>query len=118
MFRNEKWQFDINRETKKMSALSSGKIDKYEYPTAEKILPSNQRQIIEQVQLEDSSFGKAFKAQIEKQFRDFKPLDLSNKKYEAKQTEGIFPKNILNALIINKLKEIVTLQDIINTNDL
>ena len=33
--RNEKLQYDINRETAKISALSSGKIDKYEYLTAE-----------------------------------------------------------------------------------
>ena len=31
-----------------MSALTSGKINKYEYLTCEEILPSNQKQIIEQ----------------------------------------------------------------------
>ena len=36
-------QYDINREAAKISALSSGKIDKYEYLTSEKILPSNQQ---------------------------------------------------------------------------
>ena len=45
--RDEKLQYDINREVEKMSALSSGKIDKYEDLTGEEILPSNQRQIIE-----------------------------------------------------------------------
>ena len=29
--RDEKLQYEINRETQKISALSSGKIDKYEY---------------------------------------------------------------------------------------
>ena len=43
--RDEKLQHDINREAAHISALSSGKIDKYEYPTGEEILPSNQRQI-------------------------------------------------------------------------
>ena len=42
--RDKKLQFNINRETAKISALSSGKIDKYEYLTGEEILPSNQRQ--------------------------------------------------------------------------
>ena len=42
--RAEKLQYDINRETTKISALSSGKIDKYEYLTGEEILPSNQKQ--------------------------------------------------------------------------
>ena len=45
--RDEKLQYDINRESVKISALSSGKIDKYEYLTGEEILPSNQQQIIE-----------------------------------------------------------------------
>ena len=39
--RDEKLQFDINREVAKISALSSGKIDKYEYLANEEILPSN-----------------------------------------------------------------------------
>ena len=46
--RDEKLQYDINREAAKISALSSGKIDKYEYLTGEKILPSNQQQINDQ----------------------------------------------------------------------
>ena len=45
--RDEKLQYNINRESAKISALSSGKIDKYEYLTGEEILPSNQRQITE-----------------------------------------------------------------------
>ena len=46
--RDEKLQCDIDRETAKISALSSGKIDKYEYFTGEKILPSDQSRIVEQ----------------------------------------------------------------------
>ena len=46
--RDEKLQYDINREAAKISALSSGKIDKYKYFTGEEILPSNQKQLIEQ----------------------------------------------------------------------
>ena len=46
--KDEKLQYDINREAAKISALPSDKIDKYEYLTGEKILPSNQKQIIEQ----------------------------------------------------------------------
>ena len=45
--RDEKLQYDINREAAKISALSSGKIHKYEYPTGEDILPSNQQHIYE-----------------------------------------------------------------------
>ena len=53
--KDEKLQYDINREAAKISALSSGKIDKYEYFTGEEILPSNQQQIIEQAKFTDSS---------------------------------------------------------------
>ena len=40
--RYEKLQYDINRDAEKVSALSSGKIDKYEYLTGEEIVPFNQ----------------------------------------------------------------------------
>ena len=46
--KDEKLQYDINRVAAKISALSSGKIDKYEYLTGEEILLSNQQQIIQQ----------------------------------------------------------------------
>ena len=39
--RDEKQQYDIHREATKISTLSSGKINKYEYLTGEEILPSN-----------------------------------------------------------------------------
>ena len=58
--KDEKLQYDFNRETAKISALSSGKIDKYEYLTGEEILPSNQHQIIEQAKFTYSPLGKAF----------------------------------------------------------
>ena len=45
--RDEKLRYDINREAAKISALSSGNIDKYEYLTGEDILTSNQQQLIE-----------------------------------------------------------------------
>ena len=50
-----KLQCDINKEAAKISALSSGKIDKYEYLTGEEILPSDQRRVIEQAKLTYSS---------------------------------------------------------------
>ena len=49
--RDEKLQYDINREVAKISDLSSGKIHKYEYLTGDEILPYNQRQIIEQAKV-------------------------------------------------------------------
>ena len=61
--RDEKLQYDINRKAAEISALSSGKIDKYEYLTGKDILPSNQQQIIEQAKFTYSPLGKAFEKQ-------------------------------------------------------
>ena len=99
---DEKWQYDINREAVKISALSSGKINKYEYLTGEESLPSNQSQIIEQTKFPYSPVGKAFEKQtktiedqgkkqikalenrVEKKFLD------TNKKLIA----SLFPKDV------------------------
>ena len=61
--RDEKLQYDINKEEAKISALSSGKLHKYEYLTGEDILPSNQQQIIEQTKFTYSPLGKTFEKQ-------------------------------------------------------
>ena len=61
--KDEKLQHDVNREAAKISALSSGKIDNYEYLTVDEILTSNQRQIIGQVKFTYSPLGKSFKKQ-------------------------------------------------------
>ena len=61
--RDEKLQYDINREVAKISALSSRKIDKYEYLTGEEILPFNQQQITEQAKFTYSLLGEAFEKQ-------------------------------------------------------
>ena len=62
--RHKKLQYDINREAAKISALSSDKIDKYEYVTGEEILPSNQQQIIGQAKFTYSLLGKVFEKRI------------------------------------------------------
>ena len=56
--RDEKLQY-INREAAKISALSSGKVTKYEYLTDEEILPSDQRRVKEQAKFTYSLLGKA-----------------------------------------------------------
>ena len=62
--KDQKLQYDINREAAKTSALSSGKIDKYEYLTGEEILPSNQQQITQQAKFAYSPLRKALERQI------------------------------------------------------
>ena len=94
--RDEKLQDDINRETAKISALSSNKISKYEYLTGEEILPSNQKQIIEQAKFTYSPLGKAFEKQIKtiedqgkKQNQALKDINLKD---QPNSIGWIFPK--------------------------
>ena len=61
--RDEKLQYGINREAAKISAISSGKIDKYEHLTGEEILLSDQRTGIEQAKFTYSPLGKALEKQ-------------------------------------------------------
>ena len=58
--RDENAQCNINREAGKISALSSGKIDKYQFLTGEEILPSDQSRIIEQAKFTYSPLRKTF----------------------------------------------------------
>ena len=86
--RDEKLQYDINREAAKISALSSGKIDKFEYVTGEEILPSsNQIQILEQAKFTYSPLGKTF----EKQIKTIE--DQGEKQIKAIQNQGGIKKN-------------------------
>ena len=80
--RDEKLRYDMNREAAKLSALSSGKIHKYEYLTGEDMLPFNQQQIIEQARFTNSPLGKAFKKQT-------KAIE------DQGQKQDVIPKNAL-----------------------
>ena len=90
--RDEKLKYDIDIEAAKISALSSEKVDKYEYLTGQEILPSKRRHTIVQAKFTYSPLGKALEKQTEKQFDALNSLNLSNKTDELKQVEGIFPK--------------------------
>ena len=57
--RDEKLQYDINRESAKIWKLWSGKIDKYEFLTGKEILPSDHSRIIKQANLIYSPLGTA-----------------------------------------------------------
>ena len=58
---DEKLQYDIEREVAQISALLSGKIDKYEHLTGEETIPCHQRRRIEKAELTYSPLGKALK---------------------------------------------------------
>ena len=113
---DEKLPYDINREAAKISALSSGKIHKYEYLTGEDILPSNQQQIIEQAKFTYSPLGKAFEKQLKTiENQREKQIDALKNLRPKEQTKGTEDKSnkkskatvIFNDLI-NKRKEIMS----------
>ena len=61
--KDEKIQYDINREAAKISAFLLGKIDKYEFLTGEEILHCHQTRLIEQAKFIYSHLGKALEKQ-------------------------------------------------------
>ena len=124
--RDEKLQYNINRKAAKLSALSSGKIHKYEYLTGEDILPPNQQQIIEQAKFTYSLLGKAFEKQIKTiQDQGKKQVDALESLKPKEQTKPIGDKYdppkataIFNELI-NKRKELMSkLYDNVDYNNL
>ena len=54
------WNMILTEKQQKISVYTSGKIDKYQYLTGEQILPSCQRQILEQSKFAYSPLGKTF----------------------------------------------------------
>ena len=119
--KDEKLQYDINREAAKISALSSGKIDKYEYLTGEEILLSNQQQIIQQAKFNYSPLGKAFEKQIktiedqgEKQVVALESLMDPNKKLTS--IKDFIPTENLNPEIINEIKRTEEIEKQIDRN--
>ena len=128
--RDEILQYDINREASKISALSSGNIQKYEYLTGEDILPSNQQQIIEQARFTYSLLGKAFEKKI-KAIEDQGKKQINAiqdhgqlkaiKKYacDAEDTPFISKqKEIFNELVDERLQKITDLDKKVNSDDL
>ena len=118
-----KLQYDIDREAAKISALSSGKIHKYEYLTGEDILPSNQQQIIEQAKFTYSPLGKAFEKQIKtiedqgkKQIDDLKLLE--PKAIESESNKHSIAKEIYDELLQERIDEILEMNKEINYKSL
>ena len=111
--RDEKLQYDINKEAAKISALSSGKRHKYEYLTGEDILPSNQQQIIEQTNFtllwekHLKKKTKTIEGQWEKQIKALNTLKLDNKL----AIRNVIPKNALGTNEageeLDKIKKII-----------
>ena len=109
--RDEELQYNINREAAKISGLSSGKIDKYEYLTGEEILPSNQQQIIEQAKFTYSPLGKAFEKQT-KAIKDQGEKQIKAIQDNKKQLVNINYDDHKNKLLLSK--EIEAFRNIYN----
>ena len=92
--KDEKLQYDINREAAKISALSSGKICKYE---------SNQQQITEQAKFTYSPLGKTFEKQT-KTIEDKGEKQIKAIRDNRKQL--ISDDDYKNKLLISKEREI------------
>ena len=61
--KDKKLKYNINREAANISALSAGKVNKYEYLTGEEVLPSDQGRTIEQANFTYYPLGNAFEKQ-------------------------------------------------------
>ena len=84
--RDGKLQYDVNRETAKISGLSSGKLDKYEYLTGEEILPSDKRRVIEEAKFTYSILGKS----LEKQTKAIEYQEKKQINWRSCKTIGYF----------------------------
>ena len=118
--KDEKLQYDINIEAVKLSALSSGKIDKYKYLTGDEILPSHPSRILVQANFTYSPLGKAFEKQIKtiedqgiKQVKTLKALKSVENKEHIKSVGGIFPKEMRTNEIKNEIAENIKRKDLV-----
>ena len=109
--KDEKLQYNVNREAAKVSALLSCKIDKYKYLRGEEILSSDQSRIMEQAKFMYSPLGKAFEEQTKtiedkgiKQVEALKALK-PEENQELDTNEGLFQKNMRNNEIKNVIKK-------------
>ena len=120
--RDEKLQYDINREAAKTSALLPGEIHQYEYLTGGDILPSNQQQIIEQAKFTCSPLGKTFEKQIktieDKVQKQIDALESLKPKEQTKSIKEIFQKGYYSVEIKNELNEIKEYEKKVNRDNM
>ena len=125
--KDEKIQYNINREAAKISALPSAKIDKYEHVTGEEIFPSNQSRIIEQAKFKYFPLGKAFEKQIktiedqgEKQIKALEEHGKQLVKWNNEKESSMHSKqkDIFEELANRRMEEIQDLSKQIDFNNL
>ena len=111
--RDEKRQYDINREAKKASALSSSKMDQYGQLTGEEILLSDESRMIGQAKFAHYPLCKSFEKQI-KIIKDQGRKQVSGITNENKRPVALTNKD---ELVKGRFDEIRELFDEINLDD-
>ena len=110
-------KYNINREAEKISALSSGKIDNYEFLTGEELLLFDQSQITEQAKFIYSPLAKALYRQtkaIQNQGKkQVEALRLLKTDQQSLIKFGI-PKNQLSKEFQNELDKIEYIEKRVN----
>ena len=95
------------QRSSKISVLSSGKIDKYEYVTGEKILPLDQRRLVEQAKFYIFSIRKNKQKRLKsKQKIQIDAITNQNQRLEALNDNKSIDKEIFYKLVKRKLDEI------------
>ena len=92
--RDEKLQYEINREAAEFSALSSGKTDKHESFEGEKILLSDQRRALQLGKFTHSLLGHP----LEKQAKPIK--DQGKMQFKLMENNLLNPSNLLKKILI------------------
>ena len=82
--KDENLRYNFNSEAAKISALSSGKIDKYEYLIGEEILPPGQSRKTEPAKFTYSPLSKTF----EKQENNGKTRKKASRSFKSIETRG------------------------------
>ena len=117
----------ILTEKQHTSALSTRKIDKYEFITGEEMLPLHQRRVTEQGKFTYSPSGKAFKEQIktttdqgEKQIKALEEHGKQLVKYNNEKESSIHlkQKQIFKELANNRMEKLQDLSKQIDFNNL
>ena len=103
-------------------ALSSGKIDKFEYLTGEEILTSDQSRIIEQPKFTYSPLGKAFEKQTktiaEQGKKQVEALGVLKPNTQKLTIKHAIPENTLTAEVKNELNKIKEIEKTVDRENL
>ena len=107
----EKLQYDIKREASKISASSSGKINQYEYLTGEEILPSDQKQIIEEAKCTYSALGRAIQLKTKEKNKLMQLKTIGNRQLNVmKLLKMILIMTEMMYRMTNKMKHAISIQ--------